>query len=128
MVARFAYLGVMLFALVGSIWLEVLLCTHVLRRWRRLLLAIAPVFVIFIVWDLYAISQGHWTFDPERTTGVLFPGQLPLDEVVFFLVIPLASVLSLEAVRSVKGWDVGEEPPVTGTTPADEPPTPDPAS
>jgi len=108
----------MIFALLGSIWLEVLLRTHVLRRWRRLLLSIAPVFVVFVVWDLYAISRGHWTFDPARTTGVLFPGGLPLDEVIFFLVIPLASVLTLEAVRSATGWDVGEgdgsasDPPV----------------
>jgi lycopene cyclase domain-containing protein len=118
----------MVFALLGSIWLEVLLRTHVLRRWRRLLLAMAPVFVIFIVWDLYAIAQGHWTFDPERTTGVLFPGGLPLDEVIFFLVIPLASVLTLEAVRSVKGWDVGEDAPPSAVQPSDEAPEQEPAS
>lgn len=126
--ARFAYLGVMVFALAGSIWLEVLLRTRVLRRWRRLLLSIAPVFVIFIVWDLYAIAQGHWTFDPERTTGVLFPGQLPLDEVVFFVVIPLASVLTLEAVRAATGWDVGEGEPLTDAQRDDDESTQDSAS
>jgi hypothetical protein len=63
-----------------------------------------------VIWDLYAIAQGHWTFDPERTTGILFPGNLPLDEVLFFLVIPIASVLTLEAVRSAKGWSVGDDP------------------
>jgi len=34
---------------------------------------------------------------------------LPIEELVFFLVIPLASILTLEAVRAVKGWDVGEQ-------------------
>jgi lycopene cyclase domain-containing protein len=113
-VARYSYLGVMLFALLGSIWLEYFLRTNVLRRWRRLLLSMAPVVVVFVLWDLYAISRGHWTFDPQRTTGVRFPGRLPLEEVVFFLVVPLASILTLEAVRSVRGWDVGDgsqEPP-----------------
>ena len=107
--AKFAYLGVMLFTVLGSIWLEVLLRTRVLRRGWRLVISILPVLVVFVVWDLYAIARGHWTFDPQRTTGVLFPGGLPLEEVVFFVVVPLASVLTLEAVRSVKGWDVGDD-------------------
>ncbi|HAM24846.1 MAG TPA: lycopene cyclase domain-containing protein [Actinobacteria bacterium] len=99
----------MLFTVLGSIWLEVLLRTRVLRRGWRLVISILPVLVVFVAWDLYAIARGHWTFDPQRTTGVLFPGGLPLEEVVFFVVVPLASVLTLEAVRSVKGWDVGDD-------------------
>jgi lycopene cyclase domain-containing protein len=109
-VSHLAYLGVLAFVLVGTAWLEVLLRTRVYARWRRLLLALAPVVVVFCLWDLYAIASGHWTFDPERTTGVLFPGGLPLDEVLFFVVVPIASLLTLEAVRSVKRWEVGDEP------------------
>jgi lycopene cyclase domain-containing protein len=108
-VEKFAYLGVMLFALVGSIWLEFFLRTNVLRRARRLIFSIAPVVVVFVIWDIYAIAREHWTFDPQRTTGVLLPGRLPIEELVFFLVIPLASILTLEAVRAVKRWDVGED-------------------
>jgi lycopene cyclase domain-containing protein len=109
-VSHLAYLGVLAFVLVGTAWLELLLRTRVYARWRRLLLALAPVVVVFCLWDLYAIASGHWTFDPERTTGVLFPGGLPLDEVLFFVVVPIASLLTLEAVRSVKRWEVGDEP------------------
>ena len=108
--SRFAYVGVLVFVLLGSGWLEVALRTRVYSRWHRLLLALAPVVVVFCLWDLYAIASGHWTFDPERTTGVLFPGGLPLDEVLFFVVVPIASILTLEAVRSVKRWEVGDEP------------------
>ena len=107
--SRLAYLGVLAFCLVGTAWLEVLLRTRVYRRWRRLLLALAPVLVVFVVWDLYAIASGHWWFDPLRTTGVVLPGDLPLDEVLFFVVIPVCAVLSLEAVRAVKRWEVGDE-------------------
>jgi lycopene cyclase domain-containing protein len=123
-VSRFAYLGVLVFVLFGTAWLEVLLRTRVYARWRRLLLALAPVVVLFVVWDLYAIAAGHWTFDPARTTGVLLPGGLPLDEVLFFVVVPLASLLSMEAVRSVKGWAAGDEPPgavVDGVRVRDDP-------
>jgi len=110
-VSHLAYLGVLAFALLGTAWLEVFLRTRVYRRWRRLALSVAPVVAVFVVWDLYAIARGHWTFDPERTTGILLPGALPIDEVLFFVVIPIASVLTLEAVRSVKRWEVGDEAP-----------------
>ncbi|MCX6460798.1 MAG: lycopene cyclase domain-containing protein [Actinobacteria bacterium] len=111
--SRLAYLGVLAFALLGTAWLEVFLRTRVYARWRRLSLAVAPVVVVFVLWDLYAIAQNHWTFDPERTSGLLLPGGLPIDEVLFFIVIPIASVLTLEAVRSVKRWEVGDEVPGT---------------
>ena len=108
--SRFAYVGVLAFVVIGTAWLEVALRTRVYARWRRLLAALVPVVLLFCAWDLYAIAAGHWTFDPERTTGVLLPGGLPLDEVLFFVVVPIAGVLTLEAVRSVKRWEVGDEP------------------
>ena len=84
--------------------------TRVFSRWRRLLAAVVPVAALFSCWDLYAIAEGHWTFDPARISGVALPGGLPLDEVLFFLVIPTAAILTLEAVRSVRRWQVGDEP------------------
>ena len=108
---RFAYFGVLVFIVVGSGWLEIVVRTNVLRRWRRFLLSVAPVLALFLVWDAYAISAGHWTFDPDRTTGATVPASIPVEEVTFFLVVPFAAVLTLEAVRSVRGWSVGDEPP-----------------
>ncbi|MDH5278861.1 MAG: lycopene cyclase domain-containing protein [Actinomycetota bacterium] len=107
--AHLSYLGVLLFVVVGSGWLEVVLRTRVYRRWKRLLLSLAPVVVLFVAWDLYAIARGHWTFDADRTTGVLFPGDVPLEELAFFVVVPVAAILTFEAVRSVKGWAAGDE-------------------
>jgi len=118
-VSRFTYLGVLLAALLGASWLEVVLHTRVFARWRRLLLTLAPVVAVFVVWDLYAIARGQWTFDPRRTTGVLL-GRLPLEELLFFVVIPICSVLTLEAVRVVRGWPVGDERPDDASAARDE--------
>lgn len=107
---RFAYLGVLVFVVVGSGWLEIVVRTNVLRRFRRFALSLAPVLALFLLWDTYAIAAGHWDFDPERTTGVTLLASIPLEEVAFFIVVPLAAVLTLEAVRSVRGWPVGDEP------------------
>lgn len=116
MPASLSYVGVLIFVLVGSLWLEIFLRTHVLARWRRLLLVMAIVVWPFLLWDAYAIAQGHWWFDTSRILGIYLPGSIPLDELLFFLVIPLASILTLEAVRSVKGWPVGDEAPEETTT------------
>lgn len=107
---QFGYFGVLVFIIIGSGWLEFGLRTKVLRRWRRFALSVGPVLLLFLVWDAYAIASGHWNFDESRTTGVTLGGGIPVEELVFFLVVPLAAVLTLEAVRSVRGWSVGDEP------------------
>ena len=107
--SHLAYAGILAFVLVGCLWLEIVLRTRVLVRLRRLLLSLAPVVVAFAAWDAYAISHGHWWFDPDRILGIDVAFRVPIDEIGFFIVVPLAAILSFEAVRSVRGWPVGDE-------------------
>ncbi|GAA0424678.1 lycopene cyclase domain-containing protein [Actinoplanes campanulatus] len=106
---QFGYLSVLAGCLLAALWLEPILKVNVLRRGRRLILTILPVAAVFILWDLAAIAAGHWTFDPEQITGVHLPGGLPLDEVLFFLVVPLCAILGFEAVRAVLRRPAGDE-------------------
>ena len=110
---QLSYVAVLVCCLLGTLWLEFALRTRVYRRWIRLVLTLVPVVVVFGSWDLYAISRNHWTFDPAQITGIRPLGELPIDEILFFLVIPVCSILTLEAVRSVRGWPVGDEPPAS---------------
>jgi lycopene cyclase domain-containing protein len=105
---RLTYLAVLAGCLIGTAPLEVLLHTRVYARWRRLVLTLLPVMVVFTAWDVLAIRAGHWTYDPRQTTG-LHVGNIPVEELLFFVVIPVCSVLALEAVRAVRGWRVGDE-------------------
>ena len=107
---RLVYLAVLAACLLGTLPLELVLRTRVYGRPLRLALTLLPVLVVFVVWDVLAIRAGHWTYDPEQTTGLAI-GDLPLEELAFFLVIPVCAVLTLEAVRAVKGWRVGDERP-----------------
>ncbi len=95
------YALVLAFIVVGSCWLEVVLRTRVFRRWRRLLATLVCALTPFILWDLYAISTGHWWFDPAQLVGIVLPAGLPLEELLFFPVVAIAGILTLEAVRSV---------------------------
>ena len=108
--SNFAYLTVLVFCFVGTLWLEFGFRTRVYRRWLRLLLTLIPVVTVFVLWDLYAISAGHWSFDFGQITGLMAIGDLPVDELLFFVVIPCCAILTLEAVRSSRGWLVGDEP------------------
>ncbi|ABD12426.1 lycopene cyclase [Frankia sp. CcI156] len=114
-----SYLAVLAGCLLGTAPLEVFLGTRVYARPVRLLLTLAPVIVIFVVWDLFAVSAGHWSFDRRRITGILLPGGLPLEELLFFAVVPMCAILTLEAVRAVRGWDVGDEPAHPSATRSD---------
>jgi lycopene cyclase domain-containing protein len=104
-----AYLSVLAGCIGAAVWLEPVLKVNVFRRWRRLALTVLPVAVIFVLWDLLAIAAGHWHFDRSQLTGVFFPGGLPLDEVLFFLVVPVCAILGFEAVRAVLRKPVGDE-------------------
>jgi lycopene cyclase domain-containing protein len=102
-VRPFTYLLVLGGCLAGALWLEPLLRVGVLRRWRRLALSVLPVAVVFVAWDLLAIAAHHWDFDPTQVVGFTLPGGLPVEELLFFLVVPVCAVLGFEAVRSVLG-------------------------
>ena len=104
-----AYLAVLAFCLLGTLPLEAVLGARVYRRPRRLLLTLLPVAVVFMVWDLYAVAAGHWSFDPAQTIGLVLPGGVPVEELLFFLVVPTCAVLAFEAVRLVRGWPAGDE-------------------
>jgi lycopene cyclase domain-containing protein len=108
-VRHLGYVGMLAFCLLGTLPLEVVLGVRVYRQWRRLALTLLSVAPVFLVWDLYAVGAGHWHFDRDQTMGMTMPGDLPVEELLFFLVIPVCSVLALEAVRRVRGWPVGDE-------------------
>ena len=72
-----------------------------LRQPRRLALTVVAAGTPFLVWDLWATHVGHWRFDAAQTLPWRIAG-LPLEEIAFFVVIPLASVLAYEAVRAAR--------------------------
>lgn len=107
---RFGYLAMLIFTVCGSFWLEIVFKVGVLRRVKRTLLSIVPVAVFFLIWDGYAISRHHWYFDKQQILGIYGPFNIPLEEFLFFLIVPIAAIMTIEAVRAVKkNWLMGDE-------------------
>jgi lycopene cyclase domain-containing protein len=71
---------------------------------------LVPVALVFSAWDIAAIAAHWWHYDDDYLVGVRLPGRLPIEELLFFLVIPTCAVLTLEAVRARKPhWLIGDE-------------------
>ena len=87
--------------------LEWVLGARVWRQPRRLARALLPAFGVFVAWDLWASATDTWGFDERYTIGAQLPGGMAAEELVFFLVVPICGLLTLEAVRNV----------LAGTTP-----------
>jgi len=100
-------MAMLFFTVIGSFWLEIALKVGVLRRIKRVLTSIIPVGLVFLLWDAYAIKSGHWRFDRNQILGIFGPAGIPLEEILFFIVVPIAAIMTIEAVRTVKkNWPV----------------------
>ena len=71
------------------------------RHGRALAAAIGLEALIFSLWDIFATWRGHWSFDPA-SVGTLKIVNLPLEEFLFFLVIPFCCIFTWEALRFLK--------------------------
>lgn len=96
---HFQYLGLMAACLLVTLPLELVLGARVWRRPRRWALSVLPTAAAFSLWDVLAIHDGTWRFARRYVTGVRLPGRLPIEEVVFFLVVPTCALLTYECVR-----------------------------
>ena len=70
-------------------------------RRHRLYIPVLPVALVFLIWDALAIAGHVWTYSPRYVTGVRLPFRIPVEELVFFLVIPVCGVLTYAGVQAV---------------------------
>ena len=63
--------------------------------------AVLPVAAVFVVWDVIAIAAHLWSSTPRYVTGVALPGRMPIEELLFFVVIPVCGLLTYNAVDNI---------------------------
>ena len=85
---------------IGTLLSALYLMRHyrVVVKWQRLLLAYTLVSLPFILWDVWAVSSGHWGFNPDFTLGVYVFG-LAIEEILFFFTVPLVCLVAFLAVN-----------------------------
>ncbi len=68
------------------------------KKWYALFPAILVTATIFIIWDVIFTKNGIWGFNKDYLVGVeIF--KLPIEEWLFFITVPFASVFIYECVR-----------------------------
>ena len=97
-IGHYEYLALMAACLLVTLPLEFVFGARVYRRFKLMVLALLPVVLIFSIWDIVGIVREHWDYNPAYVTGVELVFAMPLEELVFFIVIPICGLLTYEAV------------------------------
>ncbi|CAM4253281.1 lycopene cyclase domain-containing protein [Zobellia nedashkovskayae] len=92
------YLIILLFSLSGPLAFSFEKNLRLYKRWKYLLPAIAITMFVFVVWDIIFTHNGYWFFNPIYNSGI-YINKLPLEEYLFFIVIPYACAFSFYAIQ-----------------------------
>lgn len=69
------------------------------RYYKSLAFSIGIVAPLYIVWDFLATLKGSWSFNPKWILGIRII-DLPIEEVLFFIVTPFATLLIYDFVMA----------------------------
>ncbi|MBK6634314.1 MAG: lycopene cyclase domain-containing protein [Chitinophagaceae bacterium] len=69
------------------------------KNWKYLFPSMFIPALLYIFWDIYFTSEGVWRFNEEYITGIKL-NNLPIEEVLFFFIVPYCCVFIYACVRS----------------------------
>jgi len=91
------YLWINLFTILGPLGLSFDKKVAFYKSWKSVFPAIIIVAIGFLLWDEYFTVHGIWGFNPEHLQGI-YLGNLPLEEVLFFITIPYACIFIFSCI------------------------------
>ncbi len=71
---------------------------HFISSWKNAFLTAIIVAIPFIIWDVFFTKLGYWGFNEVHLIGIkIF--NLPIEEILFFIIIPFACTFIYEVVK-----------------------------
>jgi len=67
------------------------------KKWKHLFSAMILPALFYIIWDMIFTQRGVWSFNENFTTGIKLYN-LPVEEVLFFFIVPYCCVFIYECV------------------------------
>ena len=98
--SHFTYLLILGCTLAGPLLLSFDKKVAFYKKWKRLFIAMIIPALIYIVWDIYFTAKGIWSFNENYYIVQTNLFGLPLEEVLFFFVIPYSCVFIYECLRA----------------------------
>lgn len=110
---HFTYFLILVASLAGPLCLSFDKKVAFYKNWKYLFSAMLLPALFYFIWDIYFTSKGVWSFNEKYISGIYIVN-LPLEEVLFFLVIPYCCVFIYECMevyfphlKTLKFGDVG---------------------
>ncbi|MFN3741226.1 MAG: lycopene cyclase domain-containing protein [Anaerolineales bacterium] len=98
------YLSITLFWAFPAIFPQLLFGADILWHHRKLVFwSILVPGTYLSLMDILALKETTWSISPSQTTGILFFGILPLEEVVFFFITNVLIVFGMTLLLSMEG-------------------------
>jgi lycopene cyclase domain-containing protein len=96
---HYTYLLILLLSIAGPFILSFDKKVSFYKEWKFLLPAILLPAVFYITWDHFFTLEGVWSFNERYITG-LWIFDLPVEEVLFFLVVPYCCLFIYACFRA----------------------------
>jgi lycopene cyclase domain-containing protein len=96
---HYTYLVILAASLAGPLLLSFDKKVAFYKRWPQLFPALLFPALIYVAWDIYFTAQGVWHFSEEHILGLKLVN-LPVEEVLFFLVVPYCCLFIYECIRT----------------------------
>ncbi|WP_196892585.1 lycopene cyclase domain-containing protein [Aureivirga marina] len=74
---------------------------YFIKYWKKILLSSTIVAILFLIWDAIFTAKGIWGFNPDYYLGFKIL-KMPIEEWLFFLCIPYASIFIHYALKHFK--------------------------
>lgn len=95
---QFTYFLILGLSLAGPLALSFDKKVAFYKKWKYLLPAMILPALFYIAWDVWFTHKGVWNFNKEYITGLTLIN-LPVEEVLFFFIVPYCCVFIYECIR-----------------------------
>lgn len=103
--AHLHYTEVLAFIAICAIFVATAFKIRVPHFWRIFLLTDACILGLYLIWDYWAISKRNWYFDSKQILTFNLVPKVPIEEILFFIIVPLTTILTYKALLKLLKWE-----------------------
>lgn len=96
---HYTYFIILATALAGPLLLSFDKKVAFYKNWKYLFPTMVLPAIFYITWDIFFTAKGVWSFNENYITGIRLLN-LPIEEVLFFFIVPYCCVFIYECIRT----------------------------